>query len=46
MDGKKVDRILDIYTRLLSGKKVNLKKSNVSNCTWMLLLYKFLLDNA
>lgn len=24
MDGKKVDRILDIYTRLLSGKKVNL----------------------
>lgn len=23
MDGKKVDRILDIYTRLLSGKKVN-----------------------
>jgi hypothetical protein len=24
VDGKKVDRILDIYTRLLSGKKVNL----------------------
>ena len=24
MDGKMVDRILDIYTRLLSGKKVNL----------------------
>lgn len=24
MDGKKVDRIIDIYTRLLSGKKVNL----------------------